>query len=504
MNRAYYYAIVNLIIIAQIVVSYLIAGGFAYAIDDPYIHLAVAKNLFYNGTWGAVWNEFSGTSSSILFTVLNWLLYVFLPAAISEYYPMILNVIAANLLVHLTFKLSDEFNFDSKLQLALFAILIVYLPLVANVMNGMEHLWHIFFLGFYIINLKRIIANESYSPAVFYLATIFMSASRYEGLFVVAAGFLVLAINKKYLVSVLQVLAAFLPLTIYGLYSIGQGGYFLPNTLLAKGKALEPNIGAIVVLVQRVGEILMTKKQILPSVVILLASGFYFAKTKSKVALYLTIFVGLVFLQHITFADFGWFFRYEAYLIFMSGVVLLLALKQLQSENKLNKIVVIAAIVISLPLVYRFVVSIERSNTSGKYFKEVHEDYAHFVGNNFEEDEMIMAGDIGTLCFFTQNPILDVNGLATGEVTEAIRNGYQTSEFLDSLAAAWNTDIAIMYRTWEGELLSDNWKNIGYWYQYNPTAGDSTYFGLYTTNEDKVERLESLFEENKRGADKAQ
>jgi hypothetical protein len=478
-------------------VSFIIADGFAYAIDDPYIHLAVAKNLFYNSTWGAVWNEFSGTSSSILFTMLNWLLYVFLPAAISEYYPMILNVIAANLLVHLTFKLSDEFKFDKKLQLALFAILIVYLPLVANVMNGMEHLWHIFFLGFYIINLKRIIANENYSPIVFYLATIFMSASRYEGLFVVAAGFLVLAINKKYAVSVLQVFAAFLPLTIYGIYSMGQGGYFLPNTLLAKGKALEPNLSAIIVLVQRVGEILMTKKQILPSVVILLASGYYFARSKSKVSLYLTIFVGLVFLQHITFADFGWFFRYEAYLIFMSGVVLLIALKQLHTENKLNKLVVIAAIVISLPLVYRFVVSIERSNTSGKYFKEVHEDYALFVRDNFDNNEMIMAGDIGTLCFFTENPILDVNGLATGEVTEAIRNGYQTSNFMDSLAAAWDTDLAIMYRTWEGDLLSDKWKNIGYWYQYNPTAGDSTYFGLYTTNEAKIERLEQLFEKNK-------
>jgi hypothetical protein len=181
----------------------------------------------------------------------------------------------------------------------------------------------------------------------------------------------------------------------------------------------------------------------------------------------------------------------------MSGVVLLIALKQLHTENKLNKLVVIAAIVISLPLVYRFVVSIERSNTSGKYFKEVHEDYALFVRDNFDNNEMIMAGDIGTLCFFTENPILDVNGLATGEVTEAIRNGYQTSNFMDSLAAAWDTDLAIMYRTWEGDLLSDKWKNIGYWYQYNPTAGDSTYFGLYTTNEAKIERLEQLFEKNK-------
>lgn len=493
MNRAYYYVIVNLIIIAQLVVSYLVADGFAYAIDDPYIHLAVAKNLFYNGTWGAVWNEFSGTSSSILFTVLNWLLYVFLPATISEYFPMILNIIAANLLVHLTFKMSEEFSFGSKMQLALFAILIIYLPLVANVMNGMEHLWHIFFIGFYIINLKRIISGENYSPTAFYLATIFMSASRYEGLFVVAAGFLILAINKKYVLSVLQVFAALLPLTIYGVYSISQGGYFLPNTLLAKGKALEPNMGAIVVLIQRVGEILVSKKQILPSVVILLASGLYFAKSKSKVSLYLTLFVGLVFLQHITFADFGWFFRYEAYLIFMSGVVLLIALRQLQTEGKLNRIIVIAAIVISLPLAYRFVVSVERSNTSGKYFKEVHEDYALFVRDNFDKDEMIMAGDIGTLCFFTENPILDVNGLATGEVTEAIRNGYQTSDYLDSLAAAWNTDVAIMYRTWEGDLLSDKWQNIGYWSQYNPTAGDNTYFGLYTTNKAKVERLERLF-----------
>lgn len=497
MEKRYYYLIVNLLIILQLIISITIADGFAYAIDDPYIHLAVAKNLYFNNIWGAVWDNFSGTSSSILFTILNWLLYVFLPTAISEYFPLILNVIAANLLVTLVCKLSAEFKLSLSLQNTFFAMLIVFLPLVANIMNGMEHLWHIFFIGYYIICLKKILNNEEYSQTIFYLTTIFMTASRYEGLFIVAAGFVVLIINRKFKESFLQVFAALLPITIYGIYSMSQGGYFLPNTLLAKGKSLELNFNAVLVLGSRVIEVLMTKKQILPSIVILVFSSLYFVRTKKRVPLLLTIFVALVFFQHIVFADFGWFFRYEAYLIFMSGIVMLMVLHEYQLKQKLNKLIIIIAITVSLPLVYRFIVSVERSNSSSKYFKNVHEKFAMFVESNFDPNTEIMAGDIGTLCFFTKNPLLDVNGLATTEVTNAIRRGYQNSEFLDSLAKSRNVDIAILYKSWEGDLLSNKWKNIGYWHEYNPTAGDHSYFGLYTSDSLKIRNLKRLFENQK-------
>jgi hypothetical protein len=40
-------------------------GSFTYALDDAYIHLAMAKN-FPLGVWGTTRYEFSSSSSSLL------------------------------------------------------------------------------------------------------------------------------------------------------------------------------------------------------------------------------------------------------------------------------------------------------------------------------------------------------------------------------------------------------------------------------------------------------
>lgn len=493
MNYKYFFIILNFLILIQLIVSILLANDFVYAIDDPYIHLAVAKNLCFNNVWGAVWGQFSGTSSSILFTILNWFLYVLLPNSMSEYYPLILNIIAANLLLNFLIQFGKEFNFSRSLHIVFFLILLIYLPLLANIFNGMEHLWHILFLGYYILFLIRTLKGNEKSLLLFYITTFLMTSARYEGLFVVASGFIILLLNKKYKVAILQVFVAFLPITIYGLYSISQGGNFLPNTLLAKGKSLELGISAFPILLDRFFSVLVVKKQIIPSIIIIIFSVYYFIKSKNRLYFHMTVFIGFIFIQHIVFADFGWFFRYEAYLIFMSGLLLLFILNDLQQNNKLGKLVIILTVLLSLPLIYRFIISIDRTNLSGKYHKDVHIAFAEFVNKNFNSNEMIMAGDIGTLCFYTKNPILDVNGLATSEVTEAIRNGYQSSNFLDSLAVTNNVDVAIIYKAWEGNLLSTKWKNVGYWVGYNPTGNKNAYMGLYTTNPNKFDRLKKEF-----------
>jgi hypothetical protein len=45
-------------------------GTFVYVIDDPAIHLAVARRLAFDGTWGIVPGEFQSASSSPLWVPL--------------------------------------------------------------------------------------------------------------------------------------------------------------------------------------------------------------------------------------------------------------------------------------------------------------------------------------------------------------------------------------------------------------------------------------------------
>ena len=47
-----------------------IGSTFAYGLDDPYIHLALAENLLHHGTWGLVPGVYESASSSPLWTLM--------------------------------------------------------------------------------------------------------------------------------------------------------------------------------------------------------------------------------------------------------------------------------------------------------------------------------------------------------------------------------------------------------------------------------------------------
>ena len=67
-------------------------GEFTYALDDTYIHLAVAKNLGAHGTWGINPGEFSSCTSSILWPLLLALFGAAMPWG--EQVPLALNLLA--------------------------------------------------------------------------------------------------------------------------------------------------------------------------------------------------------------------------------------------------------------------------------------------------------------------------------------------------------------------------------------------------------------------------
>ena len=82
-------------------------GHLVYALDDPYIHMAIAKNFAKYGNWGVTKYEFSSSSSSLLWTLLlSFLFFIF---GIDDRIPFILNVIFATFTIILIYmKLKDK------------------------------------------------------------------------------------------------------------------------------------------------------------------------------------------------------------------------------------------------------------------------------------------------------------------------------------------------------------------------------------------------------------
>src|SRR6185436_17091297 len=69
----------------------LTEGHLVYALDDAYIHMAIAKNLALHGVWGVQAGTFSSSSSSPLWTLLlsGW----FRAAGVSDAAPLVLNTL---------------------------------------------------------------------------------------------------------------------------------------------------------------------------------------------------------------------------------------------------------------------------------------------------------------------------------------------------------------------------------------------------------------------------
>ena len=112
-------------------------GHIAYGLDDPYIHMAIAKNVALHGVWGVAPDTFAAASSSPIWTAM--VAAVFLATGIHDAVPLLLNLfIALTGIVLLGAALTKERL--SPLEAAAVVIgVIFFAPLVPMVWIGMEH-----------------------------------------------------------------------------------------------------------------------------------------------------------------------------------------------------------------------------------------------------------------------------------------------------------------------------------------------------------------------------
>ena len=120
-------------------------GRLVYVLDDPAIHLSVARALAEHGTWGVVPGQFESASSSPTWTVLlaGWLRVVPGPDSIA---PLVLNVAASLAVVAVLASVQRVLRpgIGRPLDvLATVALVIVVLFLPGLTFVGMEHPLHI-------------------------------------------------------------------------------------------------------------------------------------------------------------------------------------------------------------------------------------------------------------------------------------------------------------------------------------------------------------------------
>lgn len=491
-------------------------GNLVYALDDPYIHMAMAKNFALHGVWGVTKYGFTSSSSSPLYTLLLSAIYFIFGVSVAV--PFILNIIFAIILLAMVYHILNRYKITSFYSLFILLSLVIFTPLPALVFVGMEHILQIIlFILFIYLAAKLISIGEnqkeilrSYEIYLLILAPL-VTTVRYEGLVLLAVVCALFFIYKRFLYSIIIGLVGIIPVVIYGLISMSKGWYFIPNSILIKENA---NILPYFLTHHQIN-LLPVEIQFLELLCAYLVFIFTYTvfthymlkKEIKKEILVMNIILIALGIINFLFAGVGWFYRYDAYLVALGILVISLSLAQLKNlkshltlrpdKNQIHQYItfgalsiIIIALIIS-PLESRGFESLKETpqSTNDRYLGHIYP--AKFIAEYYNNSTVVV-NDLGAVSFYTDAHILDMYGLGSKEPVYFLleKKKYNKSE-VKYWSEQESAEIAILQPEWIAisPRIPDSWMMVGKWNTPQNVAFGDTTIGFYALNPSKKDDL---------------
>lgn len=479
-------------------------GHLVYVLDDPYIHMAMAKNLAQHGIWGITKYGFASSSSSLLWTlVLSSVYFLF---GINETSPFILNILFAILVCILVHILLRGHKLQSLFSFAALLSIIFFTPLTALIFCGQEHTLHLLLSIAFVYLSAKILSNEKPSlpqSSLLLILAPLLTMTRYEGLFlVIVTGFL-FVVRRKRLYALSLGGLGILPIIIYGVISLSKGWYFLPNPVLLKSNM--PNFSSLEGMARFLGGLGYYRIAKNPHILALILGAltiFYLRYSRQKKVWTESMIMIIIFvtttLLHVQFAGTGWFYRYEAYLVGLGIFVMVISLREYFPEKLKIKIDkkpplqyvtwgFIILIVLS-PFVLRGVISLISIPQATKNIYEQQYQMGLFL-REFYQQRAVAANDVGAINYLADIKCLDLWGLGNIEVGRARKKRHYNSQRIDELARSEHVEIAMLYDHWfKGPGTSgipSEWIKVGQWRILNNIVcgGDTVSFYAVDSSE---------------------
>lgn len=454
------------------------SGGYlVYALDDAYIHMAMARNLAEHGVFGVTRYGFTSSSSSPLWTLALAGLFALVGAR--DWLPLVLNLVFAASLLLVAGRLLSAHGVASRARfLALLAVAFLT-PLPALTLVGQEHILH----AALTLAFAGLLTSAGAEPALLLFAP-FLTAARYEGLFLVLIGCLVLAARRRLRFAVALGAVSLLPPVVYGLVSVAHGWYPLPNPVLLKGALGEHLTGwhrlGLVPFLGGWSELARTPHLLALVALAAIALLARWRSPSSREGTLLVLFVGTTLL-HLQYAKTGWFYRYEAYLVALGVVALAVALHGLVVRPAWLPALLTSAALLSCGV--RGVRSyLETPGAVGNIYEQQIQ-MGRFLAR-FYAGQAVAANDIGAICYLADVRAFDLWGLASREVAEAKLTGRYATPWIAERARAQGVRVAVLYERWLDAAggVPPEWVRAGRWrVGRNVVLGDRT-VAFYATD----------------------
>ncbi|TWP22898.1 hypothetical protein ETU10_09910 [Apibacter muscae] len=461
--------------------------------------MSIAKNIVQNGVWGVCYDEFGSASSSPLFTVLLSTLFYFF--GVNIYISIFINIFFSILIIYFAWNF-----FKNKINIFLLSILLLTIIIITPLPNmtiiAMEHVMHAFFTLLYILILWRIVVYKERSNKIAYLYLVIcflLPISRYEGLFIIIGGSIVLLCLKNFKLSILGGLIALFSISIFGFYFISKGGTFLPYSLILKTSLVSENGG----LISKILPYNLIKlnyfsnksyRSLLLSFIIILIYTLIIQKGKNRIySIIVTLFIAL-FLQ-VLYSKFGWLDRYEAYIIpsilcilFYSIYYLYINLKQVMAFE--NILYLGCFIVLLYPSYY---LSKRTYNNTKNLLLACNDIYnqqyqtALFI-SEFYPYANIGVNDVGYPSLISKGHVVDLVGLGNTNIALAKKNQKDVIKVSNEELENNNVKVIFIYKSWFSPNFYSKYKEIGSWkLKYNPVALGDNEVAIFSVSNDLID-----------------
>lgn len=486
-------------------------GRFIYALDDPYIHMAMARNLIQHGVWGITGHEFTSTSSSPLWTLA--IAALFAVVGVQDTIPLLLNVVLASVLGAYVYVLVRR-HLMSGLQRFGVLVAVFYLtPLAPVIFTGQEHILHILLSLVFLYAAAGILAREQpdlgAADAVRLSGVVAaLSLTRYESLMMVLVFSGLCLLRGRWKLGLALTCAAWVPILAYGSISAEHGFFWLSSSVVLKA-FLPPALVGSSSDANTVGTFITAAGYRIPTTLfefahfaalMIAAYTLYGVRAINKTAFWerdqvlLLLILGSALL-HLVFGTFGAFYRYESYLMAVGIVGIALAWAALfghasprQVSPRIRRLVGAVLAVLTVPLLIRGTESVAYiPQATGNIYQQQYQ-LALFLREHYS-GASVAIHDVGATSFLADIRILDLFGLASADVLRSrVEGRYDTAE-IAALATSKGVSIAVLYDAWfhptgslRVERLPASWVAVGMWRIDNPVTVTSDTYTFYAVD----------------------
>jgi len=487
-------------------------GHFTYSLDDPYIHMAMAKNIVRHGVWGVTKYFFSSTSSSPLWTML--VAAVYFVTGVRTLIPFILNLLIALTFLFWVYKVTSKESNNKILLVILLTSLIFFMSLPSLVFMGLEHVLHSFLtLMFVYYAVSDISGDQKGFTKNFKLLLVIgplTVMARYEALFVLFIVCCFYLLRRRFKEPVILFAVSVTPIVVFGLLSLSKGWHFFPNSVILKGTSPDFSLSGVLEFLNSAFDKMIRNTyltRLLVCVSLLTALNYRIKKTIwTKQFLAAVIYV-FVLVTHVHFAGIGTVQRYVGYLnamgIFLIAYLLFDYFKNINMDipqnlkslkpNQIFTYIVFFVLVFIMPYdAQNSYYSLFNVAQSTRNIYEQQYQMARFIKTYYNK-QSIALNDIGAVNYYADIYCVDLWGLANRFIASERLEDKFSIKSMDLATRSKNAKVAIIYDGWYIPFfgaLPTEWRKLAEWMIHDNVVCGGNVVSFYALSKDEAPILQ--------------